>query len=132
MRAGGRYGLAAAATHASDGGDARLLVQETEDQRTESVEWTPERVETGTTFSVGERVRLSIESPRAGYLYVIDREQYADGSTSDPYLIFPTLRIRGGNNSVRAGKVIELPDRNAFKLTPLCSDYEGERLTIAW
>ena len=117
-------------SQASDSGDSRLLVQETENQRTESVEWTPERVEAETPFAAGDRVRLSIESPRAGYLYVVDRELYADGTTSDPYLIFPTLRMRDGDNSVRAGKVIELPDRNAFKLTPMRSDYQGERLTI--
>jgi hypothetical protein len=43
-------------------------------------EWTPQRIEADTPLKVGERVRLSIESPRTGYLYVIDREQYADGS----------------------------------------------------
>jgi hypothetical protein len=117
-------------SQASDSGDARLLVQETENQRTESVEWTPERVEAETPFAAGDRVRLSIESPRAGYLYVVDRELYADGTTSDPYLIFPTQRMRDGDNTVRAGKVIELPDKNAFKLTPLRADYQGERLTI--
>jgi hypothetical protein len=115
---------------ASDSSESRLLVQETENQRTERVEWTPERVEAETPFSAGDRVRLSIESPRAGYLYVIDRELYADGTSSDPYLIFPTQRIRNGDNSVRAGRVIELPDTSAFKLTPLRADYQGERLTI--
>jgi len=115
---------------ASDSGESRLLVQETENQRVETVEWTPERVEAETPFAAGDRVRLSIESPRAGYLYVVDRELYADGTTSDPYLIFPTLRMRDGDNSVRAGKVIELPDKSAFKLTPLRDDYRGERLTI--
>ena len=115
---------------ASDSGESRLLVQETVNQRPESVEWTPERVEAETPFAAGDRVRLSIESPRAGYLYVIDRELYADGTTSDPYLIFPTQRMRGGDNAVRAGKVIELPDKSAFKLTPQRPDYRGERLTI--
>jgi Domain of unknown function (DUF4384) len=114
----------------SDSGDSRLLVQETENQRTETVEWTPERVEAGTPFAAGDRVRLSIESPRAGYLYVVDRELYADGTTSDPYLIFPTRRMRDGDHSVRAGKVIELPEKSAFRLTPQRSDYRGERLTI--
>lgn len=117
-------------SQASDSGDSRLLIQETENQRTESVEWTPQRVEADTPFASGDRVRLSIESPRAGYLYVVDREVYADGTTSDPYLIFPTQRMRDGDNSVRAGKVIELPGRSAFKLTPLRADYRGERLTI--
>lgn len=117
-------------SQASDSADSRLLVQETENPRTESVEWTPERVQVETPFAAGDRVRLSIESPREGYLYVIDRELYADGTTSDPYLIFPTQRMRDGDNSVRAGKVIELPGKSAFRLTPLRPDYRGERLTI--
>jgi hypothetical protein len=36
---------------------------------TAPVEWTPERVEADTAFAEGERIRLSIESPRDGYLY---------------------------------------------------------------
>lgn len=113
---------------AADNQDSRLLLQE-EDTR-DNAEWTPERVEAETTFTAGERVRLSVESPRTGFLYVIDREQYADGSTSDPYLIFPTLRIRAGDNAVAAGRVIELPDRSAFRLKPMRPDYKGELLTL--
>jgi len=109
--------------------DSRLLIAD--DVTTSSSEWTPVRVEADTAFSQGERVRLSIESPRNGYLYVIDREQYDDGTTSDPYLIFPTMRIRGGDSSVQAGKVVELPERSAFRLTPpLRPGYRGERLTL--
>lgn len=112
---------------ADDNKDARLLLQ---DEDNGGNEWTPERVEAETAFAAGERVRLSIESSRGGYLYVIDREQYADGTTSEPYLIFPTLRIRGGNNSVAAGKVIELPEKTAFRLQPMRPDYKGELLTL--
>lgn len=112
----------------SDNKDSRLLLQE--DDKDATIEWTPERVEADTEFKVGDRVRLSIESSRNGYLYVIDREKYADGTTSDPYLIFPTLRVRGGDNRVAAGKVIELPERNAFKLQPMRPDYKGEQLTL--
>lgn len=113
---------------AADNKDARLLLQD--EDKGDNNEWTPERVEAETVFAAGERVRLSIESSRGGYLYVIDREQYADGTTSDPYLIFPTLRIRGGNNAVSAGKVIELPEKNAFRLQPQRPDYKGEQLTL--
>jgi hypothetical protein len=28
----------------------------------------------------GDRLRMSIEAARSGYLYVVDQEQYADGS----------------------------------------------------
>lgn len=73
-------------------------------------EWTPERIEVETPLAVGEKVRLTIESlSRKGYLYVIDREQYADGSKGAARLIFPTLRTRGGNNYVGPGQLIDIP-----------------------
>jgi hypothetical protein len=84
---------------------ARLLVME----NSQSSQWTPERIEVDTPLAVSDRVRISVESPRAGYLYVVDREQYADGSFGDPYLIFPTRRTRGGDNRVRPGKLIDIP-----------------------
>lgn len=112
----------------ADDREARLLVEE---ESSKQVEWTPERVEVDTIFASGERVRLGVESPRDGYLYVIDREQYTDGKVSDPYLIFPSLKNRDGANSVTAGKLIELPGRSSvFRLDPLRPDYAGEVLTI--
>src|SRR5262249_18422470 len=110
----------------ADSKESRLLIPE--EDKDNSGEWLPERVDADVTFAPGDRVRLSIESSRTGYLYVIDREQYADGSTSDPYLIFPTLRLHAGNNSVAAGKVIELPEGSAFRLKPMRPDYKGESL----
>jgi len=115
------------ASRTADNKDARLLL---EDDSNAETEWTPERVEAETVFAANDRVRLGIESPRNGYLYVIDREQYADGTVSDPYLIFPTLRNRDGANSVTAGKLIELPERSAFRLKPMRSDYAGEMLVV--
>ena len=97
---------------------ARLLVMES----SQTGEWTPERIEVDTPLKVGERVRISVESPRAGYLYVVDREQYADGSLGDAYLIFPTTRTRNGDNKVRPGKLIDIPAQedapNYFTLVP--------------
>jgi hypothetical protein len=72
-------------------------------------EWTPERIEADTPLNIGDRVRLTIESPRPGFLYIIDREQYADGSFGEPMMIFPTLRTRGGDNRVAPGKLIDIP-----------------------
>jgi hypothetical protein len=72
-------------------------------------EWTPERIEADTPLKLGDRVRLTIESPRPGFLYIIDREQFADGSLGEPMLIFPTLRTRGGDNRVAPGKLIDIP-----------------------
>jgi hypothetical protein len=114
-----------------DGG-ARVLVMENAQPK----EWTPQRIEADTPLQVGERVRLSIDSPRAGYLYVIDREQYADGSFGDAYLIFPTLRTRGGDNKVRPGKLIDIPAQednpSYFTLvpSPSRSDQVAEILSI--
>ncbi len=91
-------------SRSSDEG-GRVLVQEGLRQS----EWTPERIEADTPLKIGDRVRLSVESPRPGFLYIIDREQYADGSLGEPMLIFPTLRTRGGDNHVAPGKLIDIP-----------------------
>lgn len=72
-------------------------------------EWTPERIAVDTPLKTGQRVRLSIEAARTGYLYVIDRELYADGTLGDPVLIFPTKRLRGGDNRVSVGKLTDIP-----------------------
>lgn len=72
-------------------------------------EWVPERIEAETPLVKGDKVRLSIESPDAGYLYVINSEYYADGSVGEPFLIFPTTRIRGGDNRIEAGRIIDIP-----------------------
>ena len=72
--------------------------------------WIPERVEANTPFAFGQMVRLSIEIPRSGYLYVIDREQYADGTFGAPVLIFPQT---ANEHRVTAGRVIEIPNQQA-------------------
>jgi uncharacterized protein DUF4384 len=71
--------------------------------------YTPERIEANTPLNIGDRVRISVESPRPGFLYIVDREQYADGSLGDPMLIFPTKQTRGGDNRVMPGKLIDIP-----------------------
>ena len=72
-------------------------------------EWTLERIDDTTPLSLNQKVRLSIESlSKSGYLYVIDREQYGDGTLGDPYLIFPTQKTRDANY-VKAGKLIYIP-----------------------
>ncbi|MEK6320269.1 MAG: hypothetical protein AABN33_01160 [Acidobacteriota bacterium] len=114
----------------ADNKGARIL----EHQSSKSTEWTAERIEADTRISEGERVRVSIESPSTGYLYVIDREQYADGSLGDAFLIFPTARTRGGNNSAVAGRVIEFPAQEDnppyFTLTRSRPEHVGEVLIL--
>lgn len=97
---------------------------------------TAERATADTLFTEGERLRLSIEVPRSGdgHLYVIDREVYADGSTSDPYLIFPSQTTPEGGNVVTAGKPIFVPARGDefpyFTLERARKDLLREELTI--
>lgn len=115
-----------------DEAGARLLVMKND----ENTQWTPERIEADTPLKIGDRVRISIEAPRAGYLYVVDREQYVDGSLGDAFLIFPTNRTRGGDNRALPGKLIDIPSQednpNHFTLVPSPSrhDQAGEVLSI--
>ena len=91
-------------SRANDEG-ARVLVLDGLKQ----AQYTPERIEASTPLNIGDRVRITVESPRPGFLYIIDREQYADGSFGEPMLIFPTLRTRGGDNRVAPGRLIDIP-----------------------
>lgn len=88
----------------SDSGE-RLIVHD--DNATK--EWIPERISPNTRIGPGDRLRISVEAARSGYLYVIDRELYADGSLGEPYLIFPTTRTLNGDNQVSVGKLAEIP-----------------------
>ncbi|HYU98896.1 MAG TPA: hypothetical protein VE977_08730, partial [Pyrinomonadaceae bacterium] len=83
----------------------RMIVHEDSANR----QWTPERISPETKLVQGDKLRISVEGARKGYLYVIDREQYADGSLGEPYLIFPTTRTLNGDNRVELGKLTEIP-----------------------
>ncbi|MEO8434728.1 MAG: hypothetical protein ABI596_07520 [Pyrinomonadaceae bacterium] len=100
-----------------------------EDGNETATEWALERISDGTTLQTGQRVRLAIESlSRSGYLYVIDREQYADGTFGDARLIFPTRRTRDGNNEVKAGQLIYIPPPpRYFRVKP----GQSEKLPVA-
>ena len=86
------------------------------------------RVEADTKFHEGDLLRLSIESPRGGYLYVVDRDWFTNGSSGDTKLIFPLL---GENNELQAGKLIDIPAAHdpPFKASPRANQ-TGEMLTI--
>ena len=111
----------------SDDAAVRQLVHE-------QGEWTPERVTAGAPLIEGSRVQLTIESPRTGYLYVFDREVYADNTFGEPYLIFPTLSLNDGDNKVGAGRVVEIPSSGDkppyYTLKRSRGDHDGEALTV--
>lgn len=108
----------------------RILVQ----GDAQTAEWIPERVASTSRLRPYDRVRLTVESPESGFLYVIDREQYASGAKGEAKLIFPTTHTNGGNNEVAAGRLIDIPaqdDRpNFFFLRPTRSDLVGEELVL--
>jgi len=99
-----------------------------EDYRYRGTNWIARRTEADTQFREGDRIRLSIESPVDGYLYVVDRDWFTDGSSGETNLIFPT---RGEDNQLAAGKLIDIPDENRapFKAKPK-PNQTGELLTI--
>ncbi len=100
----------------------------------EDAEWVPQRVSSSTRLAQGDRLRISIEAARTGYLYVINREEYANGTRGEPILIFPTTRARGGDNQVSVGRVIELPAQGDappfFTLRKSRPEHVAESVTI--
>ena len=113
----------------TDSGE-RLIVH---DDNADS-EWLPERISANTRLVQGDKLRISVEAVRGGYLYVIDREQYADGSLGEPYLIFPTTRTAGGDNQVAIGRLVEIPaqDDNPpfFTMKKSRADHVAEVLSV--
>lgn len=97
-------------------------------------EWVPERISTSTRLVQGDRLRISVEAVRSGYLYVIDREQYADGTVGEPYLIFPTKRTAGGDNQVAIGRLLEIPAQDDsppfFTMKKSRADHVAEVLSV--
>lgn len=113
----------------SDSGE-RLIVHD--DNATS--EWLPERISATTRLVQGDKLRISVETVRAGYLYVIDREQYADGTLGEPYLIFPTTRTSGGDNQVSVGRLLEIPAQDDsppfFTMKKSRPDHVAEVLSV--
>lgn len=97
-------------------------------------EYIPERVSSDTPLKLGDKIRITIESPRTGYLYIIDREKYSDDTYSKPVLIFPTKTTRGGNNKVSAGVLIDIPGQDDatpyFVVNSKHTGYAGEVLSV--
>jgi hypothetical protein len=114
------------------GDGARLLVQAAPSAR--SQEYTPHRIEAGERVNRNDLIRLAIEAPSGGYLYVVDQEISISGAVGAPNLIFPTNGTRGGNNHVTGGQLVEIPGQTdaikVFLVDPKGPDYRGEHLTI--
>jgi hypothetical protein len=89
--------------------------------------WVAERIASDTLLRASDRVRISIESPRDGYIYVIDRDEFADGRSGAINLIFP---LAGEDNHVFAGRLIDIPSpESSMKANPTPGQ-SGEVLSI--
>lgn len=90
-----------------------------------------ERVESEAILNVGDYLRLTVESPRIGYLYVINRDVLADGTNGVPNLIFPW---KGADNQLAPGKLIDIPrqedDPSYFTARLTSANQVGELLTF--
>ncbi|HEX5702279.1 MAG TPA: hypothetical protein VFX97_03570 [Pyrinomonadaceae bacterium] len=93
--------------------------------------WAAERVQSDGTFREGDYIRISVESPRGGYLYVVDRDVLADGSTGEAMLIFPWAEA---DNKLVPGSLIDIPgqeeDPNHFTARITRHNQVGELLTF--
>ena len=85
-----------------DNGHSKGIDQEGEEQ-------TVERLDTNAPYTNGDTIRLTIESPTSGFMYIVDQEQYADGSYGPTMLVFPTSKTRKGNNLIPAWTPVEVP-----------------------
>jgi class 3 adenylate cyclase len=70
---------------------------------------TPELVPLEQAVKEQGRVRITVQPFQQGYLYVVDRDLYADGSKSAPKLIFPDTRILDGDNFLQPFRTVGIP-----------------------
>ncbi len=94
------------------------------------------RIGDDAAFRNGELLWLGIEVPRAdeSFVYVLDREQYADGTLGEPYLIFPAPTTPKDANVASAGRIVYVPAPDDplpyFRLERSNQQHIAERLTI--
>lgn len=105
-----------------------VTIWKLQQDRSRQLQRVSRRVEADTKFREGDLLRISIESPSAGYLYIVDRDWFTDGSGGETNLIFP---VSGEDNRLAPGKLIDVPTdiEASFKATPK-PNQTGEMLTI--
>lgn len=105
----------------------RALIRE----KSKGLLWAAERVQSDGTFREGDYVRISVETPRPGYLYVVDRDLFADGTTGGAMLIYPWS---GVDNQLLPGRLIDIPaqedDPSYFAARLTAANQVGELLTF--
>jgi hypothetical protein len=67
------------------------------------------RMEAGTAVDEQDMIRFTIESPRRGYLYILDRERLSSGAFREPQLLYPDSSTEPGENLLAPGRAIDYP-----------------------
>jgi hypothetical protein len=98
-------------SQATDDFDVRERINDSSQQ------WTAVRVAVGTPLAEGERLRISVETTRSGYLYVTD----------DKSVLFPPA---GSDNHLVPGAMRQIPVTSFFTLTRDRADQVSEPLTF--
>jgi len=80
-------------------------------EKGKSLNWVGERVASDAILREGDYVRISVESPRPGYLYVVDRDLLADGTTGGAMLIYPWSKV---DNQLLPGRLIDIPAQEDY------------------
>jgi hypothetical protein len=91
------------------------------------LEWTPVRVAVGTPLPEGDKVRITVETTRHGYFYMLGRSVFADGAKGNPSLLYP---VPGSGNRLMPGTVVQIPESSSFNLRRDRNDEVSEVLTL--
>src|SRR5216684_988552 len=91
------------------------------------LEWTPVRVAVGTPLAEGDRLRITVEATRNGYLYMLRRAVFTNGAKGNATLLYPAP---GWGNRLTPGTAIKIPGESFFNLTRDRADQVNETLTI--
>ena len=68
---------------------------------------TPDEVPNDTVFHTGDRIRFSVETNAAGYLYIVNQ-----GSSGNWKPMFPSAEIEDGNNRIEGWRPYTMPPKS--------------------
>jgi len=100
------------------------------------VEYTSRRIDPDRGYQLRDQARISLEASARGYLYIIGQPMSSKGRLGAPVQIFPSGRLRSGNNRVDVGQLIDVPqpgDKPEYlRILSNDPDFSGDLLTFIW
>ncbi|HST19713.1 MAG TPA: serine/threonine-protein kinase [Blastocatellia bacterium] len=81
-------------------------------------------------FSPGDRVRFTVSSPQAGYLYVINESPTASGAAPSFNVLFPSTTSNNNSAQLAAGQQIQIPERGDGFIFD--TEQGTEKLWLVW